>query len=277
MQRNKKIGVFDSGYGGLTVLAEFQNFMPEYEYIYLGDNARAPYGDKSFEVVYQHTLQAVKKLFSMNCDLVILACNTASAKALRTIQQQDLNPKEKKRVLGVIRPSVENVGKLSINNHIGILGTVGTVKSDSYRIELQKYAPQLSVQQEACPLWVPMIESGEYKTVLGEKIVHQNVMAIFEKDPKIDVLILACTHYPLIENLILKCLPKNVKLLSQGKIVAQSLKNYLNRHDELKHELSLNGESHYYTSEDHRNFEENASLFLGKKIKALHLSIEGDY
>ena len=276
-QGNKKIGVFDSGYGGLTILAEFQRILPEYDYIYLGDNARAPYGDKSFEVVHQHTLQAVKKLFSMDCDLVILACNTASAKALRTIQQNDLDLTDKKRVLGVIRPSVEIVGQLSASKHIGILGTVGTVRSESYVIELSKYAPEIIVSQEACPLWVPLIESGDFNNAVGRAIVQKNIDAILQKDAAIDVLVLACTHYPLIQDIIEESVPKHIKVLSQGSIVAESLKSYLERHSELKDELSKTGTSSYYTTEDPDNFGGNASLFLGKKIHAKHLALEVDF
>lgn len=274
VDKDKKIGVFDSGYGGLTILSEFHKMLPEYEYIYLGDNARAPYGDKSFDVVYQHTLQAVKKLFELNCDLIILACNTASAKALRTIQQRDLNQNDKQRVLGVIRPSVEIVEQFSRSKHIGILGTEGTVKSESYIIELQKHAPNLVVVQEACPLWVPMVESGDFNNEIGNAIVRKNINHIMEKDHAIDVLILACTHYPLLQKMIENNVPQGVKVLAQGKIVANSLKDYLIRHSELREELSTNGKTIYFTTEDVSKFEENASLFLGNKIKAQHIDIE---
>lgn len=274
MQRNKKIGVFDSGYGGLSILADFQKISPKYDYIYLGDNARAPYGDKSFEVVYQNTLQAVKKLFALNCDLVILACNTASAKALRTIQQNDLNPSEKKRVLGVIRPSVEILEQLSTSKHIGILGTEGTVRSESYLMELKKYAPKLNVSQEACPLWVPMIESGDFNNEIGKIIVEKNMRNILEKDNKIDTLLLACTHYPLLKKIIVAFVPPHIQVLSQGKIVANSLKKYLSKHTELNNELSLESKSIYYTTGDVEKFEENASIFLGKKIKAHHIELK---
>ena len=238
----KPIGVFDSGYGGLTVLKEFIDLMPEYDYYYLGDNARSPYGTRSFDAVYHYTLEAVEKLFSMGCHLVILACNTASAKALRSIQQNDL-PKiaPNKRVLGVIRPSVEYLGGFTRTNNIGILGTKGTVLSDSYPLEIKKLFPEISVSQEACPMWVPLVENNEFDKEGADYFIKKNINSLLVKNNKIDSIILGCTHYPLLISKIKKYLPENIKLLSQGKIVAESLKDYLHRHPEIDKNCTKSG------------------------------------
>ncbi|MRT91414.1 glutamate racemase [Ancylomarina sp. 16SWW S1-10-2] len=266
------IGVFDSGYGGLTVLDELIKLMPEYDFIYLGDNARAPYGTRSFDVIYQYTLQAVEKLFSMGCKLVILACNTASAKALRTIQQKDL-PRiaPNRRVLGVIRPSVEQLGLLSQSKHVGVLGTPGTIRSESYLMELAKLYPDFIVSQEACPTWVTLVENREYDNVGGRYFIKKHIDAILSKDEKIDTLILACTHYPILKDEIGDFLPDHIQLISQGQIVANSLKVYLNRHPEIDQVCSKNGELKFYTTESISDFEEKASVFLQRDLKAQHI------
>ena len=271
------IGVFDSGYGGLTILKEFLNDLPGYDFIYLGDNARAPYGSRSFEVVYEYTLQAVKRLFEMGCPLVILACNTASAKALRNIQQNDL-PKidPERRVLGVIRPAVEAIGKYTRNGHVGILGTVGTVLSDSYPIELIKWAGESVVQttQEACPMWVPLVENNEIDTPGAEYFVSKNIASLLAADPDIDAIILGCTHYPLLLNVIRKFVPEGVQLLEQGKVVSAKLVEYLDRHPQMNEKLSKTGLIKYYTTENEEVFEKNATNFIGKIIRSEKLILK---
>lgn len=264
--RNSPIGIFDSGYGGLTVFKHIRELMPQYDYIYLGDNARNPYGTRSFEVVYQYTLQAVEKLFSMGCELVILACNTASAKALRTIQQKDL-PRiaPDKRVLGVIRPSVEEVGEINASR-VGILGTAGTVKSHSYCLEIKKLYPQISVTEEACPMWVPLVENREYDKQGSDYYVKQHIEHIFSKDPKIDTLILGCTHYPLLIDKINEYVPSGITVLSQGSLVAKKLRLYLDRHSEMEQRCSLNGTAHFYTTESPERFKDTAEIFLQDKV-----------
>ena len=263
------IGVFDSGYGGLTILKEFINDLPEYDFIYLGDNARAPYGSRSFEVVYEYTLQAVLKLFELGCPLVILACNTASAKALRNIQQNDL-PKSNpdRRVLGVIRPAVEAIGDYTKNGHVGILATVGTVLSDSYPIELAKWADGKVVKttQEACPIWVPLVENNEIDSPGTEYFVSKNIQNLLVADPEIDSIILACTHYPLLLPIIKKFVPENVQILEQGKVVSLKLVEYLNRHSEINRRCSKNGVVKYYTTENVQIFEKNSATFIGHSI-----------
>lgn len=274
MKNNRQaIGVFDSGYGGLTILNEFLKELPEYDFIYLGDNARSPYGTRSYDVVYDYTLQAVEQLFSMGCELVILACNTASAKALRTIQQRDL-PKinSNKRVLGVIRPSVEEIGLLTKSKHIGIFGTVGTVRSNSYPLEIKKLFPHIKVVQEACPMWVPLVENNEFQSAGGQFFIKKNIDSLIKKDPKIDTIILGCTHYPLLKEEIRKFLPNNIKLISQGEIVANSLKDYLFRHPEMDVRCSKNSEREFFTTEFVDSFEEKASRFLNLDLKARHIS-----
>ncbi|MBA4409112.1 MAG: glutamate racemase [Bacteroidota bacterium] len=265
------IGVFDSGYGGLTILKEFLNDLPAYDFIYLGDNARAPYGPRSFEVVYEYTLQAVKKLFEMGCPLVILACNTASAKALRNIQQKDLpHIDPERRVLGVIRPAVESIGNYTRNGHVGILGTVGTVLSNSYPIELEKWAGGKVVKttQEACPIWVPLVENNETDSPGTEYFVSKNINNLLAADPEIDSIILGCTHYPLLMPVIRKFVPESVHLLEQGKLVSSKLIEYLNRHPEMDQRCSKSGIVKYFTTENEEVFEKNATTFIGRKIKS---------
>ena len=271
----KPIGVFDSGYGGLTVLKEIVNILPQYDYIYLGDNARAPYGNRSFETVYQYTLQCVKWFFDQGCSLVILACNTASAKALRTIQQNDL-PKiaPGKRVLGVIRPTTEIAGRYSESKSIGILATYGTVASNSYVIEIEKSFPEVKVYQEACPMWVPLIENNEHHGHGSDFFVKKNIHNIFQKGENIDVILLACTHYPLLREKIEEYLPVGVKLISQGDIVAASLRDYLSRHQEIENQCSQNGLRYFYTTDSAEDFNDHASIFFGEKLNSQHINLD---
>ncbi len=266
------IGVFDSGYGGLSVLKDFIRLMPEYDFYYLGDNARAPYGPRSFETVYQYTLEAVKKLFDLGCHLVILACNTASAKALRTIQQKDL-PKidPARRVLGVIRPSVEAIGEHKLSGSIGVLGTKGTVLSNSYPLEIKKIYPKLNVVQEACPMWVPLVENNEYNKPGADYFVHKNIKALLKKKPDIDTVILACTHYPLLENKIKKYLPENIRLVSQGAIVAESLKDYLHRHPEMDKKCTKSSVYKFFTTDSPEIFKEHGKIFCDKINQVEHI------
>ncbi|HPE75708.1 MAG TPA: glutamate racemase [Draconibacterium sp.] len=273
---NSPIGVFDSGYGGLTVLKELVKTLPGYDFLYLGDNARTPYGTRSFEVVYEYTLQSVKYLFSQNCPLVIIACNTASAKALRNIQQLDL-PKiaPDRRVLGVIRPSVEKVAEITLNGHVGVLGTSGTVASESYPIELQKWSggKVVSTVQEACPMWVPIVENNEIGTEGAEYFIKKNVENILRKDRDLDTLILGCTHYPLLIDSIQKYVPKKINILQQGKITAEKLKEYLIRHPEIESKLSKNGTLQFLSTESAENFNGKAALFMGHKVEATHVHL----
>lgn len=267
----QSIGVFDSGYGGLTILKEFITAMPENDFIYLGDNARAPYGSRSFEVVYEYTLQAVSKLFEMGCQLVILACNTASAKALRNIQQNDLpHIDPNRRVLGVIRPAVESIGEYTQNGHVGILGTTGTVVSNSYPIELEKWSNGRVVQttQEACPIWVPLVENNEIDTPGTDYFVSKNISNLLNADPQIDAIVLGCTHYPLLLPTIKKFVPENIKLMEQGKVVTKKLLEYLERHPDMNNRCSKHGLVKYYTTENVDIFEKNATTFLGQAIKS---------
>lgn len=276
MQNNyHPIGVFDSGYGGLTILKSIMEKLPQYDYIYLGDNARTPYGSRSFDVVYEYTRQAVMKLFSMGCQLVILACNTASAKALRTIQQNDLplfDPT--RRVLGVIRPSVEKIPLYTKTGHVGVLGTTGTVLSNSYPLEIFKVSDdRIMVTQEACPMWVPLVENDETNNTAADYFVQKNIIQLFKKDPDIDTVILGCTHYPLLMPTIKKFLPDNVMLLEQGPILADSLADYLVRHPEMDQKCSKKGTRRYLTTESVENFEPRAIMFLGNQLSAekIHL------
>lgn len=271
--KKKPIGVFDSGYGGLTVLKEIVKQLPEYDYIYLGDNARAPYGTRSFETVYQYTLECVQQLFSMGCELVILACNTASAKALRTIQQKDLPLiAPDRRVLGVIRPTTEIVGNYTKTGHVGVLGTSGTIASDSYPIEIAKFYPQLKVVQEACPMWVPLVENNEFENEGADFFIQKNINSLLSKDKNIDTIILGCTHYPLLINKIKKYLPPNITLLSQGEIVAESLIDYLKRHAEIEQKFSKGSSVEFYTTDSPENFDKAALNFFGKAVKSKHVS-----
>lgn len=268
------IGVFDSGYGGLTILKDIRAEMPNYDYLYFGDNARAPYGPRSFDVVYEYTLEAVKELFDRGCHLVILACNTASAKALRTIQQNDLpNLDPHRRVLGVIRPSSEIIGQFTNSNAIGVLATQGTVASESYIIEIKKFSPHCSVDQHACPMWVPLIENNEHNTEAGRSFIRQDVEALLKKNPRIDTIVLGCTHYPMVKDYIESIVPSNVRIVAQGGIVAKSLHDYLQRHPLMDSKCSRNGSVHYLTSESTSEFNKNASLFIGEPVNSVHISL----
>ena len=275
-KKKSPIGVFDSGYGGLTIFDNILRLLPEYDYIYFGDNARTPYGPRSFEIVYQFTRQAVTRLFDEGCPLVILACNTASAKALRSIQQLDLPESEDptRRVLGVIRPTVEALGQISRTRHIGVLGTAGTISSGSYTMEIEKLFPDMTVTGEACPMWVPLVENREYDSDGADYFVKKNINHIFATDPQIDTLVLGCTHYPLLEAKIRKYLPEGVTLLSQGPYVADSLKDYLLRHPEMSGRLSENGECRFMTTEAKEKFSETASLFLNRPVDVEQLIID---
>lgn len=269
------IGIFDSGYGGLTVLSEIRALMPEYDYIYLGDNARAPYGSRSYERVYQFTLEAVKWFFRQGCQLVILACNTASAKALRTIQQIDLPTLDPdRRVLGVIRPTAESVSTLSQSGHIGVLGTEGTIYSGSYELEIRKLFPHITITGEACPMWAPLVENREYDKPGANYFIQQHLQKLFEKDPLIDTVILACTHYPLLMDKIALYLPKDTKVISQGRYVAESLRDYLWRHPEMDKKCSKQGSIYYFTTDSPERFEQEASIFLNEQISARRTDIE---
>lgn len=269
------IGIFDSGYGGLTIMKEIINELPQYDYLYLGDNARSPYGSRSFETVYKYTLQAVKWFFEHDCHLVILACNTASAKALRSIQQINLPVlAPERRVLGIIRPLSEAVGNYTKTNHIGILGTSGTVNSNSYPIEVNKFFPHVKVNQEACPIWVPLIESGEYDSPGADYFVKKHIDAILFSDPLIDTLVLGCTHYPLLIHKIKKYTPDHVQIISQGPIVAKSLANYLLRHPEIEQTCTKNATREYYTTESPANFDPLAQAFCNQSIQSKKTSLE---
>ncbi len=268
------IGVFDSGYGGLTVLKEIVDQLPEYDYLYLGDNARAPYGTRSFETVYHYTLECVQWFFNQGCSLVILACNTASAKALRTIQQNDLPKMDAtKRVLGVIRPTTEVIGSFSKTHAVGILGTNGTVQSGSYPIEIAKFYPEIKVYQQACPMWVPLIENSEHKSAGADYFVKKEMDRLLEQSPNIDTVLLACTHYPLLIDKIQQFTPQGIKLLSQGKIVADSLKEYLARHPEMEARCSKNGRLSFFTTDSTEDFDNHAANFYGKPVKSSHLQL----
>jgi len=263
------IGVFDSGYGGLTVLESLQAELPSYDFIYLGDNARTPYGSRSFEVIYQYTLEAVKFLFKQGCPLVILACNTASAKALRTIQQNDLvSLAPTNRVLGVLRPTTEEIGTLTSSGHVGVLGTNGTINSNSYAIEIKKFFPGLTVVQKSCPMWVPLVENNEFDNVGGEFYIKKYIDEILHQDDEIDTLVLACTHYPILEEKIKKHLPKHIRLVSQGNLVASKLKTYLNRHSEINDRLTKTSALNVLTTECNTSFDLVASKFYKKEIKS---------
>jgi len=269
------IGIFDSGYGGLTILNHIRTLLPMYDYIYLGDNARTPYGTRSFDIVYQFTRQAIIQFFNEGCPLVILACNTASAKALRTIQQIDLPIIDPTcRVLGVIRPTVEALGTISQTRHIGILGTTGTISSQSYTMEIAKLYPDMTVTGEACPMWVPLVENREYNNPGADYFVKKNIHHLFASDPQIDTVVLACTHYPLLEKKIRKFIPpQGVTLVSQGSLVAESLQDYLLRHPEMSTRISQNGICRFLTTEAKEKFTETASLFLKHPIQVEQIVI----
>lgn len=282
------IGVFDSGYGGLTILKQLRETLPEYDFIYLGDNARAPYGPRSFDVVYEFTRQAVMKLFSLGCHLVILACNTASAKALRTIQQEDLKKKyhlpssddtmtleeQGYRVLGVIHPTVEIIGDLTKTRHIGIVATEGTIRSESYNLEIEKLYPDIIVTGQACPLWAAIVEAGEADSLGAEYFVKKRINQLLTKDPLIDTIILGCTHYPLLKNALSKAVPEGINLISQGEYVAESLKDYLHRHPEMDKKCSKGGTIQYYTTESEERFKEIGKNFLHNDIIVNHIKLQ---
>lgn len=269
------IGVFDSGYGGLTILNQIRQVLPEYDYIYLGDNARTPYGTRSFDIVYEFTLQAVNKLFEMGCHLVILACNTASAKALRSIQINDLpNIDPNRRVLGVIRPTVESIGSISQSKHVGVLATSGTINSGSYPLEIHKLYPDIVVSGEACPMWVPLVENKEYDSPGADYFVKKHIDNLIKKDSEIDTIILGCTHYPLLLSKINQFLPKGITVVSQGEYVAESLKSYLRRHPEMDTLCTKNGICKFMTTESETKFSESASAFLNQEISVEKIVIE---
>ncbi|MEE1298024.1 MAG: glutamate racemase [Muribaculaceae bacterium] len=268
------IGIFDSGYGGLTILNAIRNRLPQYDYLYLGDNARAPYGPRSFNIVYRFTLEAVKYLFEQGCNLVILACNTASAKALRTIQQNDLpNIDPSKRVLGVIRPTVEKIGEISKTGNIGILGTAGTVQSQSYDIEIEKLHPSFKVFSQSCPLWVPLVENLEAHNEGADYFVEKYINQLLTQSSDIDSIILGCTHYPILIDKIKKFTPQHINIVEQGGIVANSLADYLSRHPEMDIRCSKNGECTYLTTEDEDKFNNMASVFLNEQINSKHINL----
>ncbi|SHM14719.1 glutamate racemase [Chitinophaga jiangningensis] len=269
------IGVFDSGYGGLTVLKEIVTELPQYDYIYLGDNARAPYGNRGFDTIHTYTLQCVQRLFDMGCPLVVLACNTASAKALRTIQQKDL-PRiaPDNRVLGVIRPTTEMVGSITQSGEVGILATNGTVSSQSYPIEIAKFFPAVKVFQQACPMWVPLIENNEHEADGADYFVKEYLDKILSQSTNIDTLVLACTHYPLLLRKIRQHVPSGITVLGQGKLVARSLKDYLHRHPEMEQRLSKNGQQTFYTTDDPGIFDQMAEIFFGKTVTSAKIDAE---
>ncbi len=257
------IGVFDSGYGGLTILQQIRQLMPDYDYVYLGDNARTPYGSRSFEIVYQFTLQAVRRLFKEGCPIIILACNTASAKALRTIQQHDLpNIDPTRRVLGVIRPTVEAIGEITRNYHVGVLATQGTIASESYPLEITKIYPHIRVSSQACPLWVPLVENNEHQSPGADFFVKKYIDGLLQKDSDIDTIILGCTHYPLLYDKIRQFTPAHIRIIAQGSYVAHSLTDYLQRHRDMQERISRQGTCRFLTTEQADRFSTSANLFL---------------
>ena len=269
MQLQGPIGIFDSGYGGLTVMKEIVKKLPQYDYLYLGDNARSPYGPRSFNTVYEYTLQAVKWFFDKGCPLVVLACNTASAKALRSIQQNDLPSIDpQKRVLGVIRPTTEVIGNYSKTKCIGLLATTGTVASDSYKIEIEKFFPEVKLFQQACPMWVPLVENDEHTTEGADYFINKCISQLLAQSSSIDTIVLACTHYPLLMDKIKKIAPSGIKIISQGEIVANSLSDYLDRHPEIGKNLSKNGERHFYTTDSAKDFDKQAAKFYESSVKS---------
>lgn len=270
------IGIFDSGYGGLTILHQIRQAIPEYDYLYLGDNARAPYGTRSFELVYEFTLQAVHKLFDMGCQLVILACNTASAKALRTIQQKDLPhiADGSRRVLGIIRPTAECIGQITQTRHVGILATLGTIGSNSYPLEINKFYPDIVVTGEPCPMWVPLVENDEHRSPGADYFIKKRIDNLLLKDPEIDSIILGCTHYPLLMDKIMEYTPNHIKIISQGEYVANSLKDYLSRHTEIATRCTKGATCRFLTTESAEKFNESASIFLSHQVEAERVVLE---
>lgn len=268
------IGVFDSGYGGLTILKEIRKLLPEYDFMYLGDNARTPYGTRSFEVVYEFTLQAVIRLFELGCPLVILACNTASAKALRSIQQNDLPYLDNsRRVLGVIRPTAESIGKATVSRHVGILATSGTIKSESYPMEIKKLYPDIKVTGVACPMWVPLVENNEFDSDGADFFVKKYINELLEKDNQIDTIVLGCTHYPLLIDKIREFTPDGIRIITQGEYVADSLKDYLKRHNEINSRCTKGGNCHFLTTESVEKFKESASIFLHEDVSVKSITL----
>lgn len=268
------IGIFDSGYGGLTILHAIRSLLPQYDYLYLGDNARAPYGSRSYDVVYEFTRQAVSKLFDMGCHLVILACNTASAKALRTIQQNDLPHWDKqRRVLGIIRPTAEAIGSLTNSRHVGVLATEGTIRSESYDLEVRKLFPDIHITGVACPFWVPLVEYNEFESPGADYFVEKRIRQILNKDPQIDTIILGCTHYPLLMGKIQQYTPQGIRIIPQGEYVARSLRDYLQRHEDLQHKCTTGGRIHYLTTEHPQIFKGNAQIFLNEDIHVEHVDL----
>ena len=269
------IGIFDSGYGGLTILHGLRQLLRQYDYMYLGDNARAPYGSRSFEVVYKFTRQAVLKLFSMGCHLVILGCNTASAKALRSIQQRDIPELDpSRRVLGIIRPTAEVIGNITKSNHVGLLATEGTIKSQSYDLEIAKLWPDIKVSGVACPLWAAIVEANEADSPGADYFVKKRIEQLMRKDADIDTIILGCTHYPLLMNSIVKNLPDGVRVVPQGMYVPESLKNYLKRHQDVDKMITQGGTCQYLTTESEEKFKESAQIFLHEKVEVKHVDLE---
>ena len=263
------IGIFDSGYGGLTILRQIRSLMPQYDYLYLGDNARAPYGTRSFDIVYEFTLQAVRYLFEQGCHLVILGCNTASAKALRSIQQNDIPIMDpQRRVLGVIRPTVEVVGNISQSRHVGIMATLGTIRSATYELEIAKLHPDIQVTGEACPMWVPLVENDEYDSPGADYFVKKNIDSLLSQDPQIDSVILGCTHYPLLLNKIRRYMPAGVHVIEQGYYVANSLQDYLKRHTEMRERITEGGTACFLTTEQAEAFQSKAAAFMGEPLTA---------
>lgn len=274
-QKPGAIGVFDSGYGGLTILSKIREALPEYDYIYLGDNARTPYGTRSFEIVYEFTLQAVHKLFELGCHLVILACNTASAKALRSIQINDLPGLDpNRRVLGVIRPTVECIGDITQTRHVGVLATAGTIKSESYPLEIRKLFPDIEVSGEACPMWVSLVENNEAQSEGADYFIQKYINNLIRKDREIDTVILGCTHYPLLLPKIRMFMPDTIRIVAQGEYVADSLKDYLYRHPEMDRKCTRGGKCSFYTTEAEEKFTESASTFLNREISVQHIALE---
>ena len=268
------IGVFDSGYGGLTILHGIRQLLPQYDYLYLGDNARAPYGSRSFEVVYQFTCQAVLQLFAMGCHLVVIGCNTASAKALRSIQQRDLPGWDpSRRVLGIIRPTAESIGQLTHSRHVGILATEGTIRSNSYDMEIGKLFPDIKVTGEPCPLWAAIVEANEADSPGADYFVKKRIDQLMRRDPLIDTIILGCTHYPLLMNSIVRNVPDGVRVMPQGTYVADSLNSYLQRHPDIEANITRGGRCHYLTTESEDRFAESAQIFLHEKIHVTHVEL----
>jgi glutamate racemase len=274
MPATNAIGIFDSGYGGLTIMKEIVKKIPQYDYVYLGDNARAPYGNRSFDTVYHYTLQSVEWFFKQGCPLVVLACNTASAKALRTIQQNDLERiAPGNRVLGVIRPTTEVIGNYTDSRSIGILGTAGTVQSGSYEIEIHKFFPDVKVHQEACPMWVPLIENNEHHSKGADYFVKKHMEHLIESAPDIDTILLACTHYPLMLEKIKEYAPIDTTIITQGEIVANGLADYLRRHPEMEERISKQGTKQFYTTDSPADFNNKGSMFFGEEVNSVHLDL----